>query len=62
MSKSGAEDWPGDDAPNETSLDAVMRLAASPSATLVELTSKVAILVARLADEAADAGLCLAEA
>ncbi|MBL6081347.1 hypothetical protein JMJ56_25455 [Belnapia sp. T18] len=43
-------------------LGAVASLAEAPSRTLAALTGKVEVLVSRLADEDADAGLCVAEA
>jgi hypothetical protein len=43
-------------------LGMVTSLAEAPSRTLAALTSKVEVLVSRLTDEDADAGLCVAEA
>jgi hypothetical protein len=58
-----ADEWPEEDAPEGVSLGLVASLAATPSPTLVVLTRKVEVLVARLAkDDEADAGLCVAEA
>ncbi|MBL6081653.1 hypothetical protein JMJ56_27055 [Belnapia sp. T18] len=43
------------------SLGRVVRLAAAPSQTLADMTEKVEVLVARLTDDEAGAGLCRAE-
>ena len=43
-------------------LGKVARMAEVPSQTLATLTDKMEVLVSRLADEDADAGLCGAEA
>jgi hypothetical protein len=58
----GVDEWPEEDASEGTSLRLVASLAAAPSPTLVVLARKVEILVARLATDEADAGLCVAEA
>jgi hypothetical protein len=58
----GVEEWPEEDASEGTSLRLVASLAAAPSPTLVVLARKVEVLVARLATDEADAGLCVAEA
>ena len=62
MSGSGNENWDSDDVSDLASLDTIKYPGASPSATLDELTGKGAILVAPLADDEANAGLCTAEA
>ena len=60
---SDAEAWPEDDAGDNGDLEMVASLAAVPSQSLVGLTSKMEVLVARLApDDDPDAGLCMAEA
>ena len=57
------EAWPADDDAETGGLEAVASLAAAPSQSLAVLTTKMEILVARLApDDGTDAGLCLAEA
>jgi hypothetical protein len=58
----GVDEWPEEDASEGTSLRLVASLAAAPSPTLVVLARKVEVLVARLATDEADAGLCVAEA
>ena len=60
---SEAEAWPEDDTGDNSDLETVASLAASPSLSLAGLVTKVEVLVARLApDDGTDAGLCLAEA
>jgi hypothetical protein len=57
------DEWPEQDAADDTSLGLVANLAAAPSKTLAVLARKVEVLVARLAsDDENDAGLCTAEA
>ena len=55
-------EWPEEDTLDGISLGLVASLAAAPSQTLAVLARKVEVLVARLASDENDAGLCVAEA
>jgi hypothetical protein len=60
---SDADAWSEGDTADTGSLEMVASLAAMPSQSLAVLTTKMEVLVARLApDDGTDAGLCLAEA